>query len=107
MRYYNQRRSLAPVFKLGDQVYLDMSNIETTHLSLKLSHCRLEPFKIECQVRPLAYHLKLFHRIRQLYPVFNIVKLSAIPEDPIPERKPAATHCHRWRNRVGSERDIK
>ena len=24
-RYYNQRRSLAPIFKPGDRVYLDMS----------------------------------------------------------------------------------
>jgi len=47
-RYYNRRRSLAPVFKPGDWVYLDMSDIRTTRLSLKLSHCRLGPFEIEC-----------------------------------------------------------
>ena len=38
MRYYNQRRTLAPVYKPGDQVYLDASDIKTTRLSLKLSH---------------------------------------------------------------------
>ena len=47
-RYYNQRRSLVPVFKLGDRVYLDASDIKTTCLSPKLSHCRLGPFEIEC-----------------------------------------------------------
>jgi len=78
------------VFKQGDQVYLDVLDIKTTHLSLKLSHCRLGLFEIECQVRPLAYCLKLPHGMRQLHPVFNVVKLSATPEDLIPGRKPQA-----------------
>jgi len=37
-RYYNRRRTLAPVYKPGDQVYLDASDIKTTCPSLKLSH---------------------------------------------------------------------
>jgi len=85
--YYNQRRSLASVFKPGDRVYLDTSDIRTTCPSPKLSHRRLGPFEIECQVGPLAYHLKLPHGMRQLHPVFNVVKLSAAPEDLIPGRK--------------------
>ena len=56
-RYYNQRRSPAPMFQLGDWVYLDASDIKTTRPSPKLSHRRLGPFEIECQVRPLAYYL--------------------------------------------------
>jgi len=55
MRYYNRRRSPAPVFKPGDQVYLDMSDIKMTYPSPKLSHRRLGPFEIERQVGPLAY----------------------------------------------------
>jgi len=35
----------------------------------------------------LAYYLKLPHGMRQLYPVFNVVKLSATPEDPILGKK--------------------
>jgi len=89
-RYYNRRRSSAPVFQPGDQVYLDASDIKTTHLSPKLSHRRLGLFEIECQVEPLAYRLKLPHRLRQLHPVFNVVKLSAILDDPTPGRKPQA-----------------
>jgi len=89
-RYYNRRRSLAFVFQPGDRVYLDASDIKTTRSSLKLSHCRLEPFKIERQVGPLAYRLKLPHRLRQLHPVFNVVKLSAAPDNLIPGRKPQA-----------------
>ena len=89
-RYYNRRRSPAPIFKPGDWVYLDASDIRTTRPSLKLSHRRLGPFEIERQVGPLAYRLKLPHRLRQLHPVFNVVKLSTAPDDPIPERKPRA-----------------
>jgi len=36
--YYNQRRTLAPMYKLGDRVYLDTSDIKMTRPSLKLSH---------------------------------------------------------------------
>jgi len=72
-RYYNRRRSPAPVFKPGDRVYLDASDIRTTRPSPKLSHHRLGPFEIECQVGPLAYRLKLPHGLRQLHPVFNVV----------------------------------
>jgi len=89
-RYYNQRRSPAPVFKPGDRVYLDASDIRTTRPSPKLSHRRLGPFEVECQVGPLAYRLKLPHGLRQLHLVFNVVKLSAAPDDPIPGRKPQA-----------------
>jgi len=89
-RYYNQRRSLAPVFKPGDRVYLDASDIKTTRPSPKLSYRRLGPFEIERQVGPSAYRLKLPHGLRQLHPVFNVVKLSAAPDDPIPGKKPQA-----------------
>ena len=89
-RYYNQRRTLAPMYKPGDQVYLDASDIKTTRPSPKLSHRRLGPFEIESQVGPSAYHLKLPYRMRQLHPVFNVVKLSAAPEDLILGRKPQA-----------------
>jgi len=88
MWYYNQKRTLASVYKPGDWVYLDASDIKTTRPSPKLSHRRLGPFEIECQVGLLAYHLKLPCRMRQLHPVFNIVKLSAALEDPILGRKP-------------------
>jgi len=87
MWYYNRKRTPAPMYKPGDRVYLDASDIKTTRPSPKLSHHRLGPFKIERQVGPLAYCLKLPHGMRQLHPVFNVVKLSAAPEDPILGRK--------------------
>jgi len=87
-RYYNRKRTPAPVYKPGDQVYLDASDIKMTRPSPKLSHRRLRPFEIERQVGPLAYRLKLPHGMRQLHPVFNVVKLFTAPEDPILGRKP-------------------
>jgi len=89
-RYYNRKRSPAPMFQPGDWVYLDASDIKTTCPSPKLSHRRLGPFEIERQVGPLAYRLKLPHRLRQLHLVFNMVKLSVALDDPIPGRKPRA-----------------
>jgi len=63
-RYYNQKRTPAPMYKPGDWVYLDASDIKTTHLFPKLSHHRLGPFEIERQVGLLAYCLKLPHGMR-------------------------------------------
>jgi len=37
-RYYDRRRTLAPVFKPGDKVFLDASDIQTTRPLQKLSH---------------------------------------------------------------------
>jgi len=63
-QYYNQKRTLAPMYKPGDQVYLDASDIKTTCPSPKLSHRQLGPFEIELQVGLLAYCLKLPHRMK-------------------------------------------
>jgi len=37
-RYYNRRRTPAPVFNPGDKVFLDASDIWTMHPSQKISH---------------------------------------------------------------------
>ena len=80
-RYYDQWRTLALVFNPGDKVFLDTSDIQTTHPSQKLLHWRLGPFVAEWWIRPIAYRLKLPHWIKQLHPVFNVVKLTPAPED--------------------------
>jgi len=86
-RYYNQRRTLAPVFKPGDKVFLDMSDIWTTYPSQKLSHRQLGPFVVEQQIGPMAYCLKLPYQIKQLHLVFNVVKLTPALDDPITGQK--------------------
>ena len=62
-------------------------DIQTTCLSQKLSHWRLGPFIVEWRIGPMAYRLKLPHWMKQLHPVFNIVKLTPAPEDPITGRR--------------------
>jgi len=86
-RYYDRRRTPAPVFNPGDKVFLDASDIQTTRPSQKLSHRRLGPFVVEWRIRPMAYRLKLPHQMKQLHPVFNIVKLTPAPDDPITGHK--------------------
>jgi len=82
-RYYDQRRTPAPVFNPGDKVFLDASDIQTTRPSQKLSHRQLGPFVVERRIRPMAYRLKLPYQMKQLHPVFNIVKLTPAPDNPI------------------------
>jgi len=86
-RYYDRRRTLAPVFNPGDKVFLNALDIRTTCPSQKLSHQWLGPFVVEHRIGPMAYCLKLPHRMKQLHPVFNVVKLTLAPDDPIPGRK--------------------
>src|ERR1700742_3336994 len=87
-RYYNRKRIPTPVYKPGDKVYLDASDIQTTRPSRKLSHLRLGPYEVEKQVSSNAYRLRLPFAMRRLHPVFNVVKLSPAPEAPFPSRKP-------------------
>jgi len=86
-RYYDRRRTPAPVFNPGDKVFLDASDIQTTRPSQKLSHRWLGPFVVEWRIRPIAYRLKLPHQMKQLHPVFNIVKLTPAPDNLITGHK--------------------
>ena len=86
-RYYNQRRTPAPDYRPGDKVYLDASDISTTRPSRKLSHRRLGPFTVKWKVGNRAYWLHLPLSMKQIHPVFNVVKLTLAPDDPIPGRR--------------------
>jgi len=86
-KYYDQRRTPALVFKPGDKVFLDASDIQTMRPLQKLSHRQLGPFVVERRIRPMAYRLRLPHWMKQLHPVFNVVKLTLAPDDPITGRK--------------------
>jgi len=85
--YYNWKHTPAQKFKVGDMVFLDASDIQTTRPSQKLSHRRLGPFPINSQVGNGAYWLCLPLSMSRLHPIFNVVKLSLAPPDPIPGRR--------------------
>jgi hypothetical protein len=89
-QYYNHCHTPAPVYKIGDMVYLDSRDIHTTRPSQKLAHCYLGPYKVERCVGTHAYRLKLPAAMSCLHPVFHVVKLLPALQDPIPGRQPAA-----------------
>lgn len=74
-RFADQGRIETPEYKVGDKVYLDLSDIKTDRPSKKLSHKRDGPFEITKVVSPNAYKLKLPKRYNKLHPVFNVSKL--------------------------------
>ena len=85
-KYYNQRRTPALEYQPGDRVYLDASDIHTTRPSQKLSHRRQGPFPIIRKVGNGAYHLRLPPSMSRLHLVFNVIKLTLAPDDPVPGR---------------------
>ena len=83
-QYYNQKRVWTSEYNPGDQVYLNAcNNIQTTRPSKKLSHRHLGPFTIERKVVNNTYCLYLPQSMKQFHPVFNVVKLTMAPPDPI------------------------
>ena len=73
-KYYDRRRTPAPDYQPGDNVYLDASDIHTTRPSQKLSHRRLGPFTIVGKAGNSAYRLRCqgtpsklcpHHKVRQ------------------------------------------
>ena len=82
-KYYDQRRTPSPDYQPRDRVYLDASDIHTTWPSQKLSHRRLGPFPIIRKVGNSTYCLCLPPSMSQLHPVFNVVKLTLAPYDPV------------------------
>jgi len=86
-KYYDCRRTPALVFQPGNKVFLDASDIQTTCPSQKLLYRRLGPFVVERRIGPMAYYLRLPHWMKQLHPVFNVVKLTPALDDPITGRK--------------------
>ena len=75
------------MFNPGDKVFLDILDIQTMCTSQKLLHQRLGPFAVEQWIRPMVYCLKLPHWIKQLHPVFNVVKLTPALDNPITGQK--------------------
>jgi Chromo (CHRromatin Organisation MOdifier) domain len=87
-RYYDQRHTPAPDYQPRDKVYLEASDIQTTQPSKKLSHRHLSPFELVKRVGNGAYHLKVPQSMSRLHPVFNVIKLTPAPSDPIPGHHP-------------------
>jgi hypothetical protein len=75
--YYNTKRSMEPMLKKGDKVYLLRRNINTKRPSDKLDYKKLRPFKISKVIGLVNYRLELL-KIINIYPVFHISLLEPV-----------------------------
>src|SRR5882762_600232 len=73
-KYYDQKQGKTPKYKLGEKVWLDMSNIQTGQLAKKLDLKRLGPFPISKVLANNTYELKL-PMLMKIHLVFSVVKL--------------------------------
>jgi len=74
------KRTLAPDFKVGDQVYVKAKYFWSTRPSKKLSEKNLGPYTIITQVGSLSFTLHLPDSMHAVHPVFHVSQLEpAIP----------------------------
>jgi len=74
------KRTPAPDFKVGDQVYVKAKYFRSTRPSKKLSEKNLGPYSIIMQVGSLSFTLRLPDSMRAVHPVFHVSQLEpAIP----------------------------
>src|SRR5882724_2277276 len=75
-----------PPFKVGDTVWLDSWNIQTTHPLKKLDHHFLGPFLIIEKVSSHAFQLGLSLALLRIHPIFHVSLLQLTSSSEIPNR---------------------
>ena len=78
------RRSLAPDFKVGDQVYIKAKYFQSTRPSKKLSEKNLGPYAIIAQVGSLSFTLCLPDSMCAVHPIFHVSQLKPAFTNNIP-----------------------
>lgn len=81
--YANQRRQVAPQYRVGDKVWLDLRDIRTDRPNRKFS-ARSAKYTVLEQVSPYAYRLDTPEGI---HPVFHVDKLRLAATDPFPSQR--------------------
>ena len=82
----NAKRSLAPDFKVSDQVYMKAKYFQSTRPSKKLSEKNLGPYPIIAQVGSLSFTLRLPDSMRAVHLVFHVSQLEPATTNTIPNR---------------------
>jgi hypothetical protein len=82
-----QHRLPTPRYNVGDEVWLNVKNIQTTRPSRKLYWKRLGRFKVKKVISPYAYELDLPSSMK-IHPVFHVSKLDPCATDPLPGHVP-------------------
>lgn len=83
----NARRVPAPMYQVGDEVWLSARYIQTTRPSRKLDWKCLKRFKIKSIISPYAYELELSASMK-IHPVFHVSRLEPCAIDPLPGHVP-------------------
>jgi hypothetical protein len=82
-------RCPAPVFAIGDLVWLLSSNIQSNRQSKKLDFTKYGPYKIKLKVSDLVYCLDL-PRHMKIHPVFHVSLLEPYVTNSFPGRRVAS-----------------
>ena len=82
----NTKRSLAPDFKVGDQVYMKAKYFWSTRPSKKLSEKNLRLYPIIAQVGSLSFTLHLPDAMCAVHPVFHVSQLEPAIPNTIPNQ---------------------
>ena len=80
------KRSLAPDFKVSDQVYMKAKYFQLTRPSKKLLEKNLGPYPIIAQVGLLLFTLCLPDAMHPVHPVFHVSQLEPAIPNTIPNR---------------------
>jgi hypothetical protein len=83
VQYYDRHHGPTPQYEVGDHVFLDASDLQTTRPSHKLAHHFVGPYSVKRKVGTHAYELRLPPLMSRIHPVFHVVKLKPAPDDPI------------------------
>lgn len=84
--YYDRHMQEAPIFQIGDKVWLSAENLNIKQPARKLSHKCLGPYEVLQRVGQLDYKLKLPKSV-PVHPVFHVSLLSKYGTSTIPGRK--------------------
>ena len=82
----NAKRSPAPDFKVGDQVYVKAKYFWSTRPSKKLLEKNLSPYPIIAQVGSLSFTLRLPDSMHAVHAVFHVSQLEPAIPNTIPNR---------------------
>src|SRR5258708_7717013 len=84
-KYADEHCSLAPLLKIGDQVYVKAKYFCTTQLSKKLSEKNLGPYEVIEIPRSHSFTLRLPDHFCSVHPIFHISQLEPAQPDPFPQ----------------------